>query len=235
LIVTMAQQVNLCLPILRKPTNRFGAQSLAVALAVILVLGAVAGAAWVWRLNTAADALQATLTTQAKELDDLRTALERAQVRVDPGESAVQRELRQQRLVLQKRQGVLEALDQGFFEPGNGHAARLLLVAQTIPPVAWLTHIRTDDQLLELGGFTLEPAALNDWVAKLSASPLLQGQSLNTALVEGVKPPESLIPAASGAAQAVAPASAAALGPMWSFSLLSKVAGAAPVKAEAQP
>lgn len=238
----MAQQVNLCLPILRKQTKRFGAQSLALALAVILVVGAALAAVWVWSLNNASDSLQATLATQAKELDDLRAAMERARASANPAESAVVQELKQRRLELQQRQNVLEALSQGLFEPGHGHAARLQLVAQTIPPVAWLTHIRTDDQLLELGGYTLEPAALNDWVDKLAASPLLQGQSLNTAKVEGVKPPASLVPAPPGVAppasiKAAAGSVAAATVPtsMWSFSLLSKVAAAAPATTGGQP
>ncbi|MCW2313527.1 PilN domain-containing protein [Rhodoferax antarcticus] len=235
----MAQQVNLCLPILRKQPKRFGAQSLALALAVILVLGAALAAAWVWNLNKASDSLQATLAAQSIEMDSLRAALERAQASANPGESAVQQELRQRRLELQQRQSILEALSQGLFEPGRGHSARLQLVAQTIPPVAWLTHIRTDDQLLELGGYTLEPAALNDWVGKLAISPLLQGQSLTTAKVEGVKPPTSLVPGSPGVAQPAAvkvvAGSVAAPTSMWSFSLLSKVAAAASAKTGGQP
>ncbi|MBB1074274.1 PilN domain-containing protein [Rhodoferax sp. 4810] len=237
----MPQQVNLCLPILRKQEKRFGAQSLALALAAILVLGGALGAAWVWNLNQAAASLQATLGAQAKELDELRAALERAKASASPAESAVLQELRQRRLELQQRQSVLEALSQGLFEPGQGHSARLRLVAQTIPSVAWLTQIRADDQLLELGGYTLEPAALNDWVGKLSASPLLQGQSLNTAKVEGAKPPALLVPVAPGGVQPAssnpAAGAAAAEAPvsMWSFSLLSKVASVAIAKTGGQP
>lgn len=231
----MPQQVNLCLPILRKPEKRFAAQSLAQALAVVLLVGGVLGAAWVWNLNQATESLQVTVAAQAKELDDLRAALERAKAEADPAESAVVQELRQRRLELQQRQSVLEALSQGLFEPGQGHSARLRLVALTIPPVAWLTHIRTDDQLLELGGFTLEPAALNDWVGKLAVSPLLQGQSLSTAKVEGVTTPASLVPSAPGVAGSASPSTAQAATSMWSFSLLSQLATAPAAKPGAQP
>ncbi len=233
----MAQQVNLCLPILRKQTKRFGAQSLALALVIILGVGAVLGAAWIWNLNQSSDSLQVTLAAQSKELDTLRVALERARASANPGESAVVQELRQRRLELQQRQSILEALSKGLFEPGHGHAARLQLVAQTIPPVAWLTHIRTDDQLLELGGYTLEPAALNDWVGKLATSPLLQGQRLTTAKVEGVKPSASLVPGSPGVTQTAAVKAVAPEAPvvMWSFSLLSKVAAAVSAKTGGQP
>jgi len=213
----MPQQVNLCLPILRKQEKRFGAQSLAQALAVLLLVGGALGAAWVWNLKSAADSLQVTLTSKARELDDLRAALERAKASAGPGESVALQELRQSRQQLLQRQGVLTALSQGLFEPEHGHSARLKLVAQTIPPVVWLTQIKTDDQLLELGGYTLEPAALNDWVGKLAASPLLQGQTLNTVKVEGVQPANALVQAVPSGA----------LAPMWSYSLLTKVATSA--------
>ena len=168
----MPQQVNLCLPILRKQEKRFAAQSLAQALAVVLLVGGGLAAAWIWSLNAAAASLQVTLASQSKELENLRATLERTNASAGPLESPLAQELRQRKLELQQRQSVLEALSQGVFAPEQGHSARLRLVAQTIPSVAWLTQIKADDQLLELSGYTLEPAALNDWVSKLSTSPL---------------------------------------------------------------
>jgi Tfp pilus assembly protein PilN len=225
----MPQQVNLCLPILRQQEKRFAAQSLAQALAVVLLVGGGLAAAWIWNLNAAVASLQVTLASQSKELENLRATLERTNASAGPLESPLVQELRQRKLEMQQRQSVLEALSQGLFAPGQGHSARLRLVAQTIPSVAWLTQIKADDQLLELNGFTLEPAALNDWVSKLAASPLLQGQSLNTVKVEGIKPANTLVQAASGGA---APAASGLVGvpdvkpAIWSFSLLSKVATA---------
>jgi Tfp pilus assembly protein PilN len=228
----MPQQVNLCLPILRQQEKRFAAQSLAQALAVVLLVGGGLAATWIWNLNAAAASLQVTLDSQAKELESLRATLERANASAGASESPVIQELKQRKLELQQRQSVLEALSQGLFAPGQGHSARLRLVAQTIPAVAWLTQIKADDQLLDLRGYTLEPAALNDWVSKLAASPLLQGQSLNTVQVEGVKPASTLVQSAPGSTAASAPAPAGppdAKPAMWSFSLLSKVATAPPL------
>jgi Tfp pilus assembly protein PilN len=225
----MPQQVNLCLPILRKQEKRFAAQSLAQALAVVLLVGGGLAAAWIWNLNAAAASLQVTLASQSKELENLRATLERTNVGASPLESPLAQELRQRKLELQQRQSVLEALSQGLFAPEQGHSARLRLVAQTIPAVAWLTQIKADDQLLELSGYTLEPSALNDWVSKLAASSLLQGQNLNTVKVEGIMPANTLVPSAPGSAASATtgPSSAPDAKPaMWSFSLLSKVATA---------
>jgi Tfp pilus assembly protein PilN len=177
-------------------------------------------AAWVGSLRQASDSLKVTIAAQTKELDDLRAALERAKSSSAPAEAAVTQEVKQRQQALEQRQSVLAALTQGLFEPGRGHAARLQLIAQTIPAVAWVTQLKSDEQLLEITGFTLEPAALNDWVSRLAASSLLQGQTLSTVHVEGVKPGGGLASAAS------APAAQTA---QWSFNLLSRVAAPAAV------
>lgn len=238
----MPQQVNLCLPILRKQKSRFAAQTLAQALAVLLVAGGGLSAAWVWSLNAASDSLRATLASQARELEGLRAASEQSKVSSGPAQEAMAQEVKLRKSELQQREKMLAALNQGLYESGHGHAARLQLVAQTIPSVAWVTQIRADDRLLEVGGYTLEPAALNDWVGKLAASALLQGQVLSTVKVESVKP-ESLEAAVAatvqqGAARPEGAASAARVAivrpAMWSFSLLSSMA-AVPRKSAGQP
>jgi Tfp pilus assembly protein PilN len=225
----MAQQVNLCLPILRKQKERFSAQGLALALGVLLLGGAALSAGWVWSLNRSGDSLKTTLAAQAKELEGLRAALEQTKASSGPVQAAMQQELKQRKLHLQQREQVLAALGQGLFEPGRGHSARLQLVAQTIPPAAWVTNIKADEQLLDLTGYTLEPAALNDWVHRLAASSLLAGQSLSTVRVEQVKP-DAVLARAAVVGQPVqtmpgAPALAAVSAPAtWSFGLLSRMA-----------
>lgn len=243
----MPQQVNLCLPILRKQKSRFAAQTLVQALAAFLVTGAVLSAAWVWSLQGATDSLRATLASQTRELEALRAAAEQSKVNSGPAQEAMAQEVKLRKAQLQQREKVLAALNQGLYVPGYGHAARLQLVAQTIPPVAWVTQIKADERSLEVGGYTLEPAALNDWVGKLTASALLQGQTLSTVKVEGVKSeslqPESQQAAAFVTAQkgAISPAGAANMvqavngrPAMWSFSLLSSMA-AAPRNLAGQP
>jgi len=207
----MPQQVNLYLPILRKQKESFTAQTLAQALLILLVGGGALSAAWVWNLQRASSSLQQTLDAQGKELTSLRAALEASRASAGPVQAALTNELAQQRSELQKRQGVLDALSQGVVLPGQGHAARLRLVAQTIPPAVWIGTLKTDSDVLAVSGQTLAPEALNDWVGKLAASPLLQGQTLSAVKVEQIAP-------------SAAPAGVAS----WSFTLVSRVASTAP-------
>jgi Tfp pilus assembly protein PilN len=232
----MAQQVNLCLPILRTQKTSFTGQNLALALAVVLLLGGALGAAWVWSLRQASASLQTTLATQTQELDGLRTALAKSQAAMPPGQTAAEQELDQRRVYLAQREKVLAALQQGHIQPGFGHAARLQLVAQTIPGAAWVTQINADERTLEVVGYTLEPAVLTTWVNRLAGSPLLKGQSLSTVKVDSVKPetalPQAVAPTARPllAASAMAAASQAArsaLPAIWSYALLSSLRPAA--------
>lgn len=229
----MAQQVNLCLPILRKQKTRFGAQTLLQALAALLVVGGMLGAAWVWNLNQASDSLKQTVAAQTQELAVMQAAIEKNQLNSGPALAAAQQVLAQQRNLLAQRQQALLALQQGRAEPGYGHAARLQLVAQTISSQAWVTQLRADDTLLEVSGFTLEPAVLTEWVNRLAQSPLLKGQALSTVIVERVKP-EAMLSAGALDRQAVAGKDVAApkegaskVGsplPRWSYTLLSSMA-----------
>ena len=113
-------------------------------------------------------------------------------------------ELAGARAQLLERQNTVAELRRGFMAPGQGQSARLQLVAQTIPAQAWVTEVRADAAQLEVRGFTQEPVALNDWVAKLAQSPLLRGQQLAKVKVE----------------RANAPA-------LWSFTLASELPRAA--------
>jgi Tfp pilus assembly protein PilN len=230
----MVQQVNLCLPILRKQKTRFGAQMLLLALAAVLVVGGLLGTAWVWNLNQTGYSLKQALAAQTQELASMQAAIEKNRAGSGPELAAAQQQLAQQRKLLAQRQLALAALQQGRTEPGYGHAARLRLVAQTISAQAWVTQLRADDTLLEVSGYTLDPAVLTDWVNRLAQSPLLKGQALSTVMVERVKPETTL----SGGAldrQAVQAKDAAtpakeAVGkvgsplPRWSYTLLSGLA-----------
>lgn len=230
----MVQQVNLCLPILHTQKPRFGAQALLQALAAVLVVGGLLGGAWVWNLNQASDSLKQTLAAQTQELAALQAVVDKSRANSGPALAAAQQQLAQQRKLLAQRQLALAALQQGRVEPGFGNAARMQLVAQTISSQAWVTQMRADDTLLEVSGYTLEPAVLTDWVNRLAQSPLLKGQALSTVIVERVKP-EAVLPggaldrqalAVKDAVSPVKDAAGKAGNPMprWSYTLLSNMA-----------
>ena len=104
-------------------------------------------------------------------------------------------------------------MQRGLFRPGWGHSARLQLLAQSIPAQVWVTEVKADEGQLNVSGFTLEPAALNDWVAKLAASPLLQAQKLSTVQIDNTSAALTKTAVPATAARAV-----------WSFNLLMVVA-----------
>lgn len=216
----MPQQINLCTPILLTQKRYFSAQTMAQALAVFVLLGGGLCAYWVWSLNSASEGFRQTLATQAQELASLQAAIAQGKVGTGPLDAALAQQLQRHQLDLQQRQSLLEALQRGLFRPGWGHAARLQLVARSIPAQVWVTELMADDHQLTLTGFTLEPAALNDWVSRLAASALLQGQQLSTVKVE-----QASAAALKTLGAAPAPGSASAVvatpQPMWSFTLVS--------------
>ncbi|MBA3058538.1 MAG: PilN domain-containing protein [Gammaproteobacteria bacterium] len=219
----MPQQINLCTPILLTQKRYFSAQTMAQALAVFVLLGGGLCAYWVWSLNSASDGFRLTLATQAQELASLQAAIAQGKVSSAPLEAALAQQLQGYKLDLQQRQSLMDALQRGLFRPGWGHAARLLLVARSIPAQVWVTDLMADEHQLTLSGFTLEPAALNDWVSRLAASALLQGQQLSTVKVEQAS--AAALKALGGtptpAGSAATPATAATARPMWSFTLVS--------------
>ncbi len=233
----MVQQVNLCLPILRKQKTRFGALALLQALAAVLVVGALLATAWVWNLNQASDSLKQTVAAQTLEMAAMQSIIEKNRASAGPALEAAQQLLTQKRNQLVQRQQALAALQQGRAEPGYGHAARLQLVAQTISTQSWVTQLRADDSLLEVSGFTLEPAVLTEWVNRLAKSPLLKGQALTTVMVERVKPEavlsggaldKSAVAAKNTAVPREASAKAGNPLPRWSYTLLSSMAKPTP-------
>ncbi len=216
----MPQQINLCTPILLTQKRYLSAQTLVQSLAFFLIVGGGLCAYWVWTLNAASEGFKQTLATQGRELESLQAAIAQGKARTGPVDATLMQELQGRRTELQQRETLAQALQRGVFQAGWGHAARLQLIAQSIPAPVWVTEVTADEQQLQISGFTLEPAALNDWVGKLSASPLLEGQKLSTVQVENTT--AAAKPAAQGGAPAPLPRA------VWSFSLVSAVGSPTP-------
>lgn len=220
----MPQQINLCTPIFLTQKRYFSARTMAQAMGVFLLLGGSLSAYWTWSLNQVSAGYQQSVASNQREIDRLQAAIKVNKASSAPADAALVQELKQYRDELQRRERLLEELRRGLTREGWGHSARLQLVAQSIPPQAWVTEIKADDTRLELSGYTLEPAALNIWMARLAASPLLQGQQLATVKVEravtelrNATGAPAIVPGAVTAARAAGPA-------VWSFILVSAVA-----------
>jgi Tfp pilus assembly protein PilN len=196
----MPQQINLYTPILLTQKQYFSSRSMALALLVFVVLGGALCSYQVWSLNESSESLTRELTQRGAEREMLLNAIKTRKVDAAPSVDVALRELKAAEAELQKREALLEDLRRGLVVAERGHAARMRLVAQSIPAAVWLTEIFADDRRLEVHGFTKEPSTLNEWVARLGQSPLLKGQSLVAVKVER---------------------SMADGGPVWSFSLVS--------------
>ena len=222
----MPQQINLSTPVLLTQKRYFSALAMVQTLVALLVVGGALTAYGTWSLRSAAHDFKATTDAQASELARLRGAL--AATAPDGSLKDLEQQLTTARGALAERTRTLAELRRGLMQPGFGHSARLQLVAQSIPATAWVTEVTADPSRFEVRGFTLEPAALNDWVAKLAQSPLLAGQSLRTVQVESV---------VAGAAQpGLTRSDAGAAGrPVWSFTLGSAVAADAASSAGKAP
>jgi Tfp pilus assembly protein PilN len=214
----MPQQINLCTPILLTQKRYFSAHTMAIALAVFLVLGGALCGAWVWNLDRGSEAFNQTINAQARDVESLKAAIQRSQASAAPADPALLAQLQERRNAVEQREQLKEALVEGMFRPGWGHSDRLTWVARSIPASVWITDMRMDGTRFEVTGFTLEPAALNDWVDKLSVSPLMQGLKLATVKVENATAATVTVPSAAASA-----ASAPQVPPraVWSFNLVS--------------
>ena len=214
----MAQQINLCTPILLKPKHYFSAQTMVPTLGVFLLLGGALCAAWVWNVQRATQGLNQVMQSQGRDIDNLKAAIQRSRAAAAPVDPALLLQLEAARMAVQNRQGVLDALRQGLLVPGWGHSDRLLWVARSIPAPVWVTDIKMEQGRFEVTGFTLEPAALNEWVNKLATNPLMQGMQLATVKVESAQAAQLRVPGSVAAT-----AQSAVSRSVWSFTLLSAV------------
>ena len=180
----MAQQINLCTPILLTEKRYFSAKTMAQAL--VLFFGVVGGlcAAWVWSLESAGRGFSDTMTIQSAEINSLQAAIARSRANAAPADPALLQQTQDTRNALAAREKLLAALRDGLLAPGFAHSDRLRWVASSIPEPVWVTRVKMQEGRFEVMGYTLEPSALNDWVAKLSASPLMHGLRLADVKVE---------------------------------------------------
>ncbi|MDT8990214.1 PilN domain-containing protein [Curvibacter sp. APW13] len=214
----MAQQINLCAPILLTQKKYFSAHTMAASLGVFVVLGAVLAGTWAWNLGSAARQYTQTMESQARDIDNLKSALERIKAAAQPVDPGLTHQLEDRRAHLEQRKALLAALQDGASEPGNGYAARLQFLASSTPASVWINGVTMSAGLFRVSGYTLEPAALNDWVARMATHPLLQGLQLSQVQVKAIAP--AAVAPVSPAAPTAPPLQPAAVGrKLWSFEL----------------
>ena len=228
----MPQQINLSTPILLTQKRYFSAHTMAIALGGFLVLSGGLCGAWVWNLGQASESLKQSTADRTREAESLQAAIQRSRANAAPVDPALLAQLEERRTAITRRLSLQDALKEGMFRPGWGHSDRLTWVARSIPAPVWITEVRMDGARFEVTGFTLEPAALNEWVDKLSVSPLMQGLKLATVKVENATAALAAAPinAASAASSPAAPPRA-----VWSFNLTSIEPAAIVARAASAP
>lgn len=201
----MAQQINLCAPILLTQKKYFSAQTMLASLGVFVVLGGLLVGAWVWNLRGAEVQYQATMEAQARDVTNLQEALARSKAASQPVDAALGQQLSAGQLLLAQRRALLAALQEGVLVPGGAYSDRLRFLAATVPAPVWVTGVVLSADKFQVAGYALEPAALNDWVARMATHPLLQGLQLSDVQVKSVV---AATPSVSGR-------------PVWSFELVN--------------
>ena len=207
LSTNQSQKINLLAHVKPSKNNDSSVKIIFKTLAFLVALGGCFSTYWVWSLNVANENLTKSLAEQTSELKSIQAAIELSIVDVQPT-ITLEEELEGSRAQLLQRQTLLQNLQNGLLRPGWGHGARLQLVAQSIPAQVWVTKIRSDETQFEITGFTLEPAALSKWVAKLVESPLIDVQHFSTFNITNTS--TTLLKAVGDESR-----------PTWSFSLLS--------------
>lgn len=204
----MAQQINLCTPILLTEKRYFSASTMVLSLGLFLLLGSVLCGAWVWNLQNASRGYNDAMNSQARAIESLQVAIARSRANAAPVDPALLQNVNDTQAVLVARQKLLAALRAGLVTPGFAHSDRMRWVAASIPDLVWVTHVSVESGRFEVSGFTLEPSALNEWVAKLSASPLMRNLRISNVKVESTNLAASAIPGTTANGR-----------PTWSFSL----------------
>ena len=219
----MPQQINLCTPILLTQKRYFSAQTMVQAMACFVVVGGALSAWWVWSLKASSEAFKQTISSHTAELGALQTAIAAGRAGGAQTDAGLAQQLQVRRGDVEQRQRLVSELRDGLFREGWGQSARLQLVAQSIPAQVWVTALKANDTQLDVSGFTLEPAALNEWVRNLSTSPLLQAQVTANVKVQRVGREGGGTPDATLVAPGAAPSASATRRPVWAFALTSAV------------
>jgi len=177
----MPQQINLHTPVLMKRRALFSAAAMATSVGVFAA-GIVALGLWLVQATQAARAdLDATGRSLETERGQLNAALA---ARPAQTPQALRDELQALQAELKLQRERLAELRTGLIADGQGNAALLRLLAQSVPEPAWITEVRIADGRVELGGETLDPAVLRPWITRLGNEPLFAGRPLAALRVE---------------------------------------------------
>lgn len=175
----MPQQINLLDQIRVAQKRYFLAPAMLKSLSFLLLVGGFWSSDWLSSMETEGDLVKQSMAVQSREIVSAQGSIE-LRKKYDKARSALVQELEASRRELLQEEQTARQRHQGLLRPGWGHAARLRLVAQSIPAQVWVTTMSINQGKFKIEGFTLEPAALSEWAGALTANPLIEGQKLSS-------------------------------------------------------
>lgn len=200
----MPRQINLYSPSLREPQRHFALRSMLQALAVFAV-ALVALCGWaLWRTAGLQRDLASANTAFSAEQERLGRNLAAKPASNDT--AALNQELAQAQQALARQRSELGARREAAAAVGARPAAWLQLLARNTPPAVWLTGVRNAGTRIEIDGYTLNPEALQPWLAQVTAAAPAGARELGALAVQR----ETALP----------------VGEAWSFRLVSNNPGA---------
>ena len=218
------RQINLLNPSLLPKREFFSARS--VLGWVIVAIVAMAAVAW-WAATETR-----SVSRQASEQTVLRAA-EKQRVfgaMLADGESiptpqqiaAMDQSLRAKQTALESRRAALVNLKRVLGTENGGPSATLRTIASSMPDSVWLTELRATAGHLEVTGKTLDPAAVNAWLDRLTAAGYLTKKPVPAVRIERADV-AGAVTAPVGAPGIATPSTASRV-PVYSFGIAATLA-----------
>ena len=182
----MPQQINILTSVLLTQKRYFSAYILFQVLILSMLVGGGLYTYWIWEIGAATNDLKQTLSVKFREFESLQVAIKKNGLK-GTATGAALTQVQSQRTELLRIEKIIFTLQQGVTQPGYGHAARLELLARTIPSNVWITQLFDEERQLGITGLTHDPALLETWIARLVKTPMFKDQSLQAVKVESVK------------------------------------------------
>jgi Tfp pilus assembly protein PilN len=159
----MPQQINLHHPLLLAPRRHLQARTIAMALGLwVLALLALAG--WTrWRTAALTDEFALASRQHAAQKAQLAQAQAARQAALG-SPAALKEEAARLEVRLAERRHLLALLEGG--DASRSPTVLLRELSEELPPPVWLTEIRWSPMGVELAGRTLQPEALQAWIAR---------------------------------------------------------------------
>jgi hypothetical protein len=176
----MSQQINLCLPSLRRRRDPWSLANVTLVAGIVLTLIVSTG---VWARMSAAklEAEARRLEPQSKALQEQLTEFSRLASSSKP-DPRLQQEFDAAQARLSARQEMLSLLAQGLGPQATGFSEYLRGFARQTPQGLWLVgfSVQGDGSGMQIKGRTLDPALIPEYIKRLNSEKIFQGRSFSS-------------------------------------------------------